>query len=281
MHIYLTKAGLVARLDDGCHKVPGLDVDALLRTLDPEAPAALVRMACAGTPIVPAPTQVLAPIGTQEIWAAGVTYYRSRTARVAESAGSGGGSLYDRVYEAARPELFFKATPARTASPGSRMNLRRDSRWMVPEPELTLVLNAAGQIVGYTIGNDLSSRDIEGENALYLPQAKVWDRSAAIGPALLIGATPLSPETEVVLEIHRAGAQAFQGRTRIREMKRKPAELAAFLFREASFPTGCFLMTGTGIVPPDDFSLAAGDEIRITIEPIGTLVNTVDYAARA
>jgi len=225
--------------------------------------------------IAPRSAAPLAPVGQQEIWAAGVTYLRSRTARMEESKDAGGGSFYDKVYHAPRPELFFKATPPRVAAPGTPVRIRRDSRWNVPEPELTLALNHRGAIFGYTIGNDMSSRDIEGENPLYLPQAKVYDRSAALGPRLLVRDTPLPSTTEIALEIRRGGATAFTGRTAISQIKRRFDELAEYLFRDNVFPHGCYLMTGTGIVPPDAFTLQGGDEIRITIEPIGTLVNPV------
>lgn len=222
------------------------------------------------------PTILLAPIGTQEVWASGVTYLRSRTARMEESQDAGGGTFYDRVYAADRPELFFKATPQRVVAPGGKMHLRSDSKWMVPEPELTLVINARGQIIGYTCGNDLSCRDIEGENPLYLPQAKVFERCAALGPGILISDTPPGPETKIQLEIHRAGAVAVTGETTLSQLKRTPAELAGWLFKDQTFPQGAFLMTGTGIVPADDFTLQVGDEVRITIDGIGTLVNTMD-----
>jgi 2-dehydro-3-deoxy-D-arabinonate dehydratase len=224
-------------------------------------------------PRIAPPSRLLAPIGSQEVWAAGVTYFRSRNARIQESGQSGGGNFYDRVYNAARPELFLKATPMRVAAPGGAMHLRRDSRWIVPEPELTLVINSRAQLIAYTIGNDLSCRDIESENPLYLTQAKIFDGCAAIGPALLIQEEPLPGSTEIRLEILRNGEPQVDDRTRISEMKRSPQELIDYLVRETSFRTGCFLMTGTGIVPDDDFSLQPGDEVRITIEPIGTLVN--------
>jgi len=217
----------------------------------------------------------LPPIGSQEVWAAGVTYYRSRSARMEEAKGAGGGDFYDRVYHATRPELFFKAMPHRVVGPGAKVAIRDDASWSVPEPELTLFVTPGGKIAGYTIGNDMSSRDIEGENPLYLPQAKVYDRSCALGPCLLIGDEPLPAATEIALEIRRGGAVAFSGATTLKEMKRKPEELVEYLYRNNSFPRGCFLLTGTGIVPPDSFTLKLGDEIRITVPPIGTLVNTV------
>jgi 2-dehydro-3-deoxy-D-arabinonate dehydratase len=218
---------------------------------------------------------LLPPIGSQEVWAAGVTYFRSRDARMEESKGAGGGDFYDRVYHAERPELFFKATPHRVVGPQAKVAIRQDARWSVPEPELVLFISPGGKITGYTIGNDMSSRDIEGENPLYLPQAKVYDRSCALGPCLLISNESLPAATEISLQILRAGEPAFAGTTALREMKRKPEELVEYLYRSSTFPQGCFLLTGTGIVPPDSFTLHAGDEIRITISPIGTLVNAV------
>jgi 2-dehydro-3-deoxy-D-arabinonate dehydratase len=224
---------------------------------------------------VSVPQDLLPPIGSQEVWAAGVTYFRSRDARMEESKNAGGGDFYDRVYHATRPELFFKAMPHRVVGPDAKVAIRDDASWSVPEPELTLFVTPGGKIAGYTIGNDMSSRDIEGENPLYLPQAKVYDRSCALGPSLLIRDEQLSVDTEIALEIRRGGVAAFSGATTLKEMKRKPEELVEYLYRNNSFPHGCFLLTGTGIVPPDSFTLKAGDEIHITIPPIGTLVNTV------
>jgi 2-dehydro-3-deoxy-D-arabinonate dehydratase len=192
-----------------------------------------------------------------------------------EAKSAGGGDFYDRVYAADRPELFFKSTPHRVAGPNQQVRIRRDSKWNVPEPELALVVNSLGQIIGYTVGNDMSSRDIEGENPLYLPQAKVYAQSCGLGPGILIRPEPLPPETEIHLEIARESATVFHGQTRLSELKRTPEELVEYLFRDNTFPYGCFLLTGTGIVPPDEFTLAVGDEIRITIELIGTLINHV------
>ena len=217
----------------------------------------------------------LAPIGSQEVWAAGVTYHRSRDARMEESETAGGGDFYHRVYHAERPELFFKATPHRVVGSGGKVAIRSDAKWSVPEPELALLVSPNGKILGYTVGNDMSSRDIEGENPLYLPQAKVYDRSCALGPCVLVTSESLPRSTEIQLEILRAGRIAFNGRTTLNELKREPKTLVEYLFRDNSFPNGCFLLTGTGIVPPDDFTLAHGDEIRITIDEIGTLVNFV------
>ncbi|HEU4388105.1 MAG TPA: fumarylacetoacetate hydrolase family protein [Blastocatellia bacterium] len=224
----------------------------------------------------PEASALLPPMGRQEVWAAGVTYYRSRSARMDESKAAGGGDFYDRVYNAERPELFFKSTPNRVAGPGQTVRIRKDSRWNVPEPELTLVVSPGGRIIGYTIGNDMSSRDIEGENPLYLPQAKVYDRSCALGPCVVAMEESLPATTEIVLEIARGEQAAFTGRTSLKALKRTPESLVEFLYRDNTFPAGCFLLTGTGIVPPDSFTLESGDEIRITIEPIGTLVNRVE-----
>jgi 2-dehydro-3-deoxy-D-arabinonate dehydratase len=220
--------------------------------------------------------QILPPIVNQEVWAAGVTYYRSRTARIEESQGAGGGDFYDRVYTAERPELFFKATAHRVAGSGGMLRIRSDSHWNVPEPELALVVTRTGRIVGYTIGNDMSSRDIEGVNPLYLPQAKVYDRSCALGPCIFVAEEMPSASTEIKLHIARDGETAFAGETTLAQLKRTPESLVEFLFRDNSFPQGCFLLTGTGIVPPDDFTLRSGDVISISIEPIGTLVNVVE-----
>jgi 2-dehydro-3-deoxy-D-arabinonate dehydratase len=239
------------------------------RVIDDSIPAARKLLAVAED-------SLRAPIGTQEIWAAGVTYLRSRVARMEESKSAGGGDFYDRVYAAPRPELFFKAPAYRAVGPGAAVRIRRDSKWNVPEPELALVANPKGKIIGYTIGNDMSSRDIEGENPLYLPQAKCYDGSCAIGPAVLLASEPLPKTTEIKIEIIRKGEPAFRGTTALSQMKRDPRELVDYLFRETSFPSGCYLLTGTGIVPPDSFTLDHGDEIRITIEPIGTLTNVVE-----
>jgi 2-dehydro-3-deoxy-D-arabinonate dehydratase len=237
--------------------------------------AALLRSLLAAAPSAILPTHPRAPLQSQEVWAAGVTYFRSMTARKEESKDAGGGTFYDLVYHADRPELFFKSTPHRVAASGEPVRIRADSKWNVPEPELTLAINSTGKIFGYTIGNDMSSRDIEGENPLYLPQAKVYDRSAALGPALLVTDEPLPPTTEISIEIRRAGAAVFSGATTISQIKRTFASLAEFLFRDNSFPHGCYLMTGTGVVPPDSFTLHSGDEVRITIAPIGTLINSI------
>jgi 2-dehydro-3-deoxy-D-arabinonate dehydratase len=215
------------------------------------------------------------PIGQQEIWAAGVTYLRSKVARMEESKESGGDTFYDKVYSAERPEIFYKGNNLRSVGPGGKVKIRKDSQWNVPEPELTLFINSHGELAGYSIGNDMSSRDIEGENPLYLPQAKVYDGAAGLGPCLLVTEKPIASETVINMEIFREGNQVFQGDTQISQMKRTHAELVHYLTMEMSFPHGTFLMTGTCIVPDPPFTLQSGDEILITIEPIGTLKNIV------
>jgi 2-dehydro-3-deoxy-D-arabinonate dehydratase len=274
MKLYRTRSGILAEHNGQFHTIDSPSWDELvvredlLRFLMQQCEQ---RQALG----VSVPGNLLPPIGSQEVWAAGVTYFRSRDARMEESKSAGGGDFYDRVYHAERPELFFKATPHRVVGPQAKVAIRQDARWSVPEPELVLFISPGGKITGYTIGNDMSSRDIEGENPLYLPQAKVYDRSCALGPCLLISSESLPAATEISLQILRAGEPAFAGTTALREMKRKPEELVEYLYRSSTFPQGCFLLTGTGIVPPDSFTLHAGDEIRITISPIGTLVNAV------
>lgn len=253
---------------DNCHSL--MDI---LNSADPGGLARfLLRPDSAHFPL--ADVTLLAPVDRQEIWAAGVTYKRSQIARMEESESAA--SHYDKVYTADRPELFFKATPHRTSGPGQPLRVRSDSSWSVPEPEFTLVINRSGRIVGYTIGNDMSARDIEGENPLYLPQAKFYRQCAGLGPAVLLADQPLQPErTEIQLEIRRGGAVVFTGATSLSQMKRTPEELAAWLCRENEFPDGAFLMTGTGIVPDDSFTLENGDSVSISITGIGTLTNPI------
>jgi 2-dehydro-3-deoxy-D-arabinonate dehydratase len=218
----------------------------------------------------------LAPLDQQEVWAAGVTYKRSSEARMRESADTGGARFYDLVYAAERPELFFKAPARRVVDPGGAVRIRRDARWSVPEPELALVISPALTVVGYTIGNDMSSRDIEGENPLYLPQAKFYDGACAVGPVVTLASAFLPPEqVSIRLTVTRGGATAFDGSTTLAAMKRSPEELVSWLGRETSFPDGAVLLTGTGVVPPDDFTLAVGDEIVIEVAGIGRLANRV------
>jgi 2-dehydro-3-deoxy-D-arabinonate dehydratase len=217
---------------------------------------------------------LLAPLDQQEIWAAGVTYKRSQEARERESAGAA--RFYDLVYSAPRPELFFKAPAYRVSGPGQRVHIRRDSKWNVPEPELALVISPQLKLVGFTIGNDMSSRDIEGENPLYLPQAKFYDHACAIGPCItLVDAMPKPDDTAIRLIVERGGKAVFDGATKVSAMKRSFAELIDWLGKETSFPHGAILLTGTGVVPPDDFTLAAGDVVHIDIAGIGRLTNPV------
>jgi len=217
---------------------------------------------------------LLPPIDDHEVWAAGVTYLRSRTARMEESPTAA--DCYDRVYEAPRPELFLKATSHRVVGSGAEVRVRADSNWSVPEPELGLVLNSRLDVVGYTAGNDMSARDIEGENPLYLPQAKVYDACCAIGPCVtLADALPAPQSVGIRLSVERGGEQIFAGETSAKNMARRFDDLVGYLARDNTFPAGVVLLTGTGIVPPDEFALEAGDVVRITIEDIGTLENTV------
>ncbi len=218
---------------------------------------------------------ILAPITNQEIWAAGVTYLRSMHARMEESKDTGGATFYDKVYDAERPEIFFKANALRTVGQNGLVRIRKDSTWDVPEPELTLLISSGGKIVGYTIGNDMSSRSIEGENPLYLPQAKMYEGCAALGPCIYVPENTIDPSTTISILIERNAETMFNESIPISQMKRKHTELVDFLYRECSFPHGCFLMTGTGIVPPNSFTLQSGDQISITIQSIGTLKNTV------
>lgn len=259
----------------GWFALPSQSWDAIVNRDDLHAWLTAAIAGHAPLPSPPDPANLLAPIGSQEVWAAGVTYFRSRTARMEESKSAGGGDFYDRVYGAERPELFFKASPHRVRGSGEAVRIRRDARWNVPEPELTLAVTSSGAIVGYTIGNDMSSRDIEGENPLYLPQAKIWDGSCALGPAILVTDGALPPDTAIELEIRRRGVVVQHGATRLDRMRRSAAELVSWLFRECSFPAGAILLTGTGVVPEPGFTLASGDEISIAIEPIGELVNRV------
>jgi 2-dehydro-3-deoxy-D-arabinonate dehydratase len=272
--LYRTREALFVHHEDHAYPLKETSLDALIAHHDLQTH---LKSEIAHTPpadhLIHAP--LLPPIGNQEVWASGVTYYSSRRARIAESKDAGGGDFYDRVYTAERPELFFKAVAHKVAGPDSLVKIRRDAAWSVPEPELTLLINPRGQIIGYTIGNDMSSRDIEGSNPLYLPQAKVYDRSCALGPGILIRNEPMPTTTRIKLDIFRANHTEFSGTTTLTELKRDPATLVEYLFRDQSFPHGCFLLTGTGIVPPDSFTLQSRDEIRITIEGIGILANTV------
>lgn len=269
--VFRTDAGLIAQRGEDFFQLAESNLDALFQQ---ENPAEwLQRELAQGTPVL-RPAKLLAPLQSQEVWAAGVTYLRSRDARMDESKDAGGGTFYDRVYDAARPEIFFKATPHRVRGLDGVLTLRSDARWNVPEPELVLAINTAGRIFGYSIGNDLSSRDIEGENPLYLPQAKVWGACCGLGPALVVR-DPLPLATKIALEIVRNSATAFRGEIALDQMKRTLPELAEFLYRDNAFPSGCYLLTGTGIIPPNEFTLASGDVVRISIDALGTLVNPI------
>ena len=275
MKLYRTVSGSIVEHQDQFFAGPDTPWDELLLTENLESYLAGGSLKLLPSSFAEIEQQILPPIGSQEVWASGVTYYRSRNARMEEAKVAGGGDFYERVYTAERPELFLKATPHRVVGHGGKVAIRQDATWSVPEPELTVLANAQGKIVGYTIGNDMSSRDIEGENPLYLPQAKVYDRSCALGPGILLGSGPLPTSTEIRLEILRGGNTVFAGNTALTELKRSLDTLLEYLFRDNSFPSGCFLLTGTGIVPPDEFTLQQHDEIHITIGGIGTLVNTV------
>ncbi len=240
-----------------------------------DLPEYLAALTGREAPVYRADTAALPPLEKQEVWAAGVTYFRSRTARMEESKAASGSSFYDLVYNAERPELFFKAAPWRVVGSGGTVRIRRDARWSVPEPELVLLISPNGRILGYTAGNDMSSRDIEGENPLYLPQAKVYDGSCSLGPSIVVHADPIAPGTRIDIEIRRGAATEFTGSTSVSEMKRDFRTLVEYLYRETSFPNGCLLFTGTGVVPPDGFTLQPGDEILVTVGLAGTLRNTV------
>ena len=220
--------------------------------------------------------KVLPPIGSQqELWACGVTYLRSKIGREEESKVAGGADFYGKVYEAVRPECFFKSNPHRVVGHNSHVRIRKDSTWNVPEPELTLVVSSSGKIIGYTAGNDMSSRSIEGENPLYLPQAKTYDGCAALGPAVYISDKPFDRSNKIHLQIVRDKKKVFEDSIAVSQMKRRLEELVSYVFLECSFPHGCLIMTGTGIVPPGSFTLNSGDEIIIAIDSIGELINTV------
>jgi len=249
--------------------VPSLDW--LLQNVSAAEIVRLLRDASA-EPVIPNMATLRAPIGKQEVWAAGVTYKRSEEARERESKGS---TIYTRVYDAQRPELFYKAAGPDVVASGQPVGIRYDATWSVPEPELVIVINSRMEAVGFTIGNDMSSRDIEGENPLYLPQAKVYERSCAIGPRLWINPRQAWPDATITIEIKRASEAVFAGETSTAQIHRTLSDLVSYLGRCKRFPNGAFLFTGTGLVPPDSFTLAAGDEVTIRIEPIGELVNTV------
>lgn len=278
MLLYKTTSGLAisAQLGSSLTPLTGFELDDLFTgQLSPRELARWLVSEISSPEHGSSIKNLLPPIGAQEVWAAGVTYLRSCNARMDESSTSGGSDFYDKIYKARRPELFFKATPHRVVGHDQTMKLRKDSHWNVPEPELTLAFTNRGDLLGYTIGNDLSSRDIEGENPLYLPQAKVFETCAALGPGLLLADSYPPPETSIHLAIRRGGADVFIGETRIANMKQTFENLQEHLFRHDSFPKGCYLMTGTGIVPPNDFTLQPADKVSITIDNVGTLTNVM------
>jgi 2-dehydro-3-deoxy-D-arabinonate dehydratase len=275
LKLFRTRAGWIVESGDRRFQVPVQESTSL--TTREDLPAYLESLV--GDPAAVRASDLsdlLPPVEDQEVWAAGVTYFRSRTARMEESKSASGGSFYDLVYNAERPELFFKSAAWRVVAAGGKVRIRHDASWNVPEPELALLISPMGRILGYTAGNDMSSRDIEGENPLYLPQAKVYDGSCAIGPGLLVRAGPIPPSTRIQVEIRRGSRAEFTGSTTLSEMKRDFRTLVDYLYRETSFPNGCMLLTGTGVVPPDDFTLQHGDEIIIAIDDIGTLRNVVE-----
>lgn len=275
MKLYKTISGIIIEKEGTCFLLKENNWDAFIN--DDALFQKMERLTHTLSPTgKPLPVnEILAPLGSQELWACGVTYLRSKVGRQEESKDSGGADFYAKVYEAERPEVFFKSTPHRIAGPNDKVNIRKDSTWDVPEPELTLVATSSGKIVGYTIGNDMSSRSIEGENPLYLPQAKTYDGCASVGPCIYVPGSPIQPGTQIHLSIVRKSDIVFEGTVALDQMKRTHEELVSFVFRECSFPNGCLIMTGTGIVPGSDFTLASGDEIKITIDYIGVLINTV------
>jgi 2-dehydro-3-deoxy-D-arabinonate dehydratase len=275
MKIYRTKGGIVIEKEEKFFLVEAEDWNEWINddNLFQKVQEIISKATPKGSELV---KEVLAPIGSkQELWACGVTYLRSKIGRQEESKDAGGGDFYAKVYEAERPEVFFKSTPHRVVGHKQKVRIRKDSTWDVPEPELTLVVTSSGKIIGYTVGNDMSSRSIEGENPLYLPQAKTYDACAAVGPCIYITDKPLDKTTAIHLEINREKKNVFEGSIAISQIKRSFEELVSFVYRESSFPHGCLIMTGTGIVPEHDFTLKAGDEIKISIDSIGTLVNEV------
>lgn len=277
MKIYKTRLGALVENAGQVYSLPVEDWDSFIN--DDDIFASISKLLASGKATVASGIpagELLPPIGArQELWACGVTYLRSKVGRQEESKAGGGSDFYEKVYHAGRPEVFFKSTPGRVVGHKQQVRIRKDSTWDVPEPELTLVVTSTGTIIGYTIGNDMSSRSIEGENPLYLPQAKTYDACAALGPCIYLGREALPADTIVHLEISRSGQIVFEGKIELAQMKRSPEELVSFVYRECSFPYGCLIMTGTGIVPGNDFTLQSGDVISIAIDGIGELNNTV------
>ena len=277
MKLYKTKQGIIIEKENKFYLVANENWDAFINddTLYQKMQDRTQSLAAIANGRELIADELLAPVGNQELWACGVTYLRSKEGRQEESKDAGGGDFYAKVYEAARPEVFFKSTPHRIVGHNALVRIRKDSTWDVPEPELTLVVSSSGKIIGYTIGNDMSSRSIEGENPLYLPQAKTYDGCAALGPCIYVTDKPLDSNTMISVEIIRSNKKVFEGSITINQMKRTVEELVSFVYRECSFPGGCLIMTGTGIVPGSDFTLKSGDKIKIKIDKIGELVNIV------
>jgi len=278
MKIHRVKRGIIIESRESFYLVESLDWDNFIN--DDHLASKLKQLITSLSPVPDGKEiilkELLTPVQNQEVWASGVTYFNSKLGRQEEAKNAGGGDIYARVYEAERPELFFKATAHRTVASGGKVKIRKDSTWNVPEPELTLVITSSGKIVGYTIGNDMSSRSIEGENPLYLPQAKTFDACAGLGPCILVSEDELPGSTEITMDIQRDKQVVFSGMTTLGKMKRNPKDLVSFLYRECSFPYGSLLMTGTGIVPTSEFTLKSRDKILIQIEAIGTLINIVE-----
>ena len=274
MKIYRTIHGIVIENENVFYKVHKSNWDAFIN--QPNLRQRIIATIDSSNQCTINEEDILPPIVNQELWACGVTYLRSKEGREEESKTTGASDFYSRVYEAERPEVFFKATPHRVRGHKQLLRIRNDSEWNVPEPELTLVVNSNSKIVGYTIGNDMSSRSIEGENPLYLPQAKTYDGCASLGPCILIQDDFPSVDDLIIMNIKRGGNIVFDGSVRIRQMKRSFDELVSYVFRECSFPHGCLIMTGTGIVPPNDFTLHHGDEVNIEIAGIGRLTNKIE-----
>lgn len=277
MKLYKTKKGIVIEKEENYYLIQDQDWDNYINDdhLYAKLEKATKELSSHAELKTIIKSAIQAPIQNQEIWACGVTYLKSKVGRQEESKNAGGADFYSRVYEADRPEIFFKATAYRTVGCGEKVNIRKDSTWDVPEPELTLAVTSSGKIIGYTIGNDMSSRSIEGENPLYLPQAKTYDASAAVGPCIYVTEEPLPGDTLIQMQILRNKKVVFEGEIAINQIKRNFQDLVSYLYRENSFPHGCLVMTGTGIVPSSDFTLKKEDEIRITIQHVGTLTNTV------
>ena len=274
MKLYKTTEGILIEKEENSYLFKEQDWDTFINDDNLlEKMEGLIQILKKSAPVNVA--DILAPIQNQELWACGVTYLRSKEGRQEESKAAGGSDFYAKVYDAQRPEVFFKANAHRVVGTGDKVNIRKDSVWDVPEPELTLVVTSSGKIVGYTIGNDMSSRSIEGENPLYLPQAKTYDGCAALGPCVFVTDQPIDLNSNIQLEIKRDQKIIFEANITLNQMKRSLEELVSYVYRECSFPKGCLIMTGTGIVPGSDFTLHSNDEIKISIDPIGTLVNTV------